>query len=161
MAAPTPVSALVHSSTLVTAGIYLIIRFYYLLEKWVFLGIRCFSLFTVFIARLAACSEMDMKKVIAFSTLRQLGVMGVSLRMGLVKLCLFHLMIHAIFKANMFICAGYFLMKKNHNQDLRLLKKLQRKNILDITLLFSLLKLKGVCYLAGFYSKDRIFDILL
>lgn len=119
MAAPTPVSALVHSSTLVTAGVYLLVRLFYLLPDVVIQGLVVLGLWTVFIASFAAVLEDDLKKVIAYSTLSQLGLMVYSVSQGYLNLTVFHLFTHALFKANMFICAGYVLLLNNHNQDLR------------------------------------------
>jgi len=121
MAAPTPVSALVHSSTLVTAGVFLLIRFYHFLIE-----IRFFKPFLLFIASLtmliagmAANLECDLKKVIALSTLSQLGVIIRALGVGCWKLALFHLYTHAMFKALLFLCAGSFIHRSQHSQDLR------------------------------------------
>ena len=118
MAAPTPVSALVHSSTLVTAGIYILIRLLpslSLINKYL-----CFiGLLTLFIGRIRACGSRDMKKVVAFSTLRHLGFMVVCLSSGLRILAFFHLVVHARFKALLFICVGSLIVLNNHSQDLR------------------------------------------
>jgi len=112
MAAPTPVSALVHSSTLVTAGIFLLIRFSNCFSDAFFLFLGCIGFWTMFLASLSACLEHDSKKIIAYSTLRQLGLMIVSLSMGLISFAFFHLLTHAIFKALLFITSGYKILKK-------------------------------------------------
>ena len=106
MAAPTPVSSLVHSSTLVTAGVYLVIRLGWVYDFWLNDLLIILSTLTIFMAGLGACFEFDLKKVIALSTLRQLGLMMFSLSLGLVKIALFHLLIHALFKALLFMRAG-------------------------------------------------------
>lgn len=121
MAAPTPVSALVHSSTLVTSGLYLMVRFFNVLSDRVLFTVCVVGLFTMVMASVAACGEWDAKKVVAYSTLRQLGLMGFRLGVGLVDFCFFHLIIHALFKALLFICVGTLLMKIQHLQDLRVL----------------------------------------
>jgi len=122
MAAPTPVSALVHSSTLVTAGVFLLIRFYSYLENFRFF--KPFLLFvatlTMLIAGIAANLENDLKKIIALSTLSQLVVIMAALGLGAWKLSLFHLYTHAMFKALLFLCAGAFIHRSQHRQDLRL-----------------------------------------
>jgi len=160
MAAPTPVSALVHSSTLVTAGIYLLIRF----EVFVFLAgfsiyLVIVGIMTLLVARFSACVEWDSKKIIAFSTLRQLGLMLFSFGKGLSALCFFHLINHAIFKALMFIVIGYFILKKFHFQDLRFLKNISKENSLFLIILLSrILSLRGFPFMVGFYSKDLILE---
>lgn len=159
MAAPTPVSALVHSSTLVTAGIYLIIRFKYFFPKWVFFVFGVLGLLTLFIARFAACLEWDSKKIIAFSTLSQLGLMLYSLSLGLNLFCFFHLLTHAVFKALLFICVGYYIHLNLHNQDIRLLKNLWKfKPICRICVIICVLALSGFPFLSGFFSKDVIIE---
>jgi len=122
MAAPTPVSALVHSRTLVTAGIFLLIRFYNSLNTEFFMFLGCCGFWTMIIARISACIEFDSKKIIAYSTLSQLGLMIVSISLGLINFAFFHLLAHAIFKALLFITRGYKILLKNHFQDRRLLK---------------------------------------
>lgn len=119
MAAPTPVSALVHSSTLVTAGVYVIIRFRGTFSgRWgVFLIIM--SCLTIIIAGISARFETDLKKVIALSTLRQLGVIMLIISVGVLNLCVFHLVTHALFKALMFICAGAIIHLGGGVQDFR------------------------------------------
>merc|ERR1712242_140800 len=101
MAAPTPVSALVHSSTLVTAGVYLLIRFNYLLMSFDLLKyLILVGVFTIFIAGLGAMRELDIKKVIALSTLRQLGVMIITIGVGFPLIGFFHLVAHAFFMSS-------------------------------------------------------------
>jgi len=107
MAAPTPVSALVHSSTLVTAGLYLLFRFYWFLGDGVLLISSLVGLWTLCLASLAGSFEWDSKKIVAYSTLSQLGLMCVFFGWGLVGFGFYHLLIHALFKALMFICVGY------------------------------------------------------
>ena len=124
MAAPTPVSSLVHSSTLVTAGIYFLIRFKNLFSYNIFYMICIVGLFTMFFSRFCAIMEMDVKKVVAFSTLRQLGFMCFCVGVKYIKLCFFYLLVHACFKALMFISVGVFMVYGGHNQDIRKLRKL-------------------------------------
>ena len=121
MAATTPVSALVHSSTLVTAGVFLFIRFYPSLQNWEFFKPRLLliSVLTLLIAGITANFENDLKKVIALSTLSQLGVIIISLGIGALYLALFHLYTHALFKALLFLCAGTIIHGRSNNQDVR------------------------------------------
>jgi NADH-ubiquinone oxidoreductase chain 5 len=121
IAAPTPVSALVHSSTLVTAGVFLLIRFYPFLEKLpMFNFLLLFAaVSTIFMAGIRARTECDIKKIIALSTLSQLGVIITSLGLGIPNLALFHIITHAMFKALLFICAGGLIARHSHRQELR------------------------------------------
>lgn len=163
MAAPTPVSALVHSSTLVTAGVYLLIRFNYLffdtnLGKFLLL----ISGLTMFIAGLGANFEFDLKKIIALSTLRQLGLIIRILAIGFYKLAFFHLLTHALFKALLFICAGAIIHNIKNSQDIRDIGSLVVYMPLTISCLnVANLALCGFPFLAGFYSKDIILEIVL
>jgi len=121
MAAPTPVSALVHSSTLVTAGVFLLIRFYPFLHLCHYFNkILLFTaVITIFIAGIRAATECDIKKIIALSTLSQLGIIMCSLGLDAPIIALFHIITHALFKALLFICAGQFIADHAHGQDLR------------------------------------------
>jgi len=161
MAAPTPVSALVHSSTLVTAGVYLLIRFHHVYERLVRLNVFLFviSRLTIFIAGIGACYEMDFKKVVALSTLSQLGVIIMILRLGNVYLAYFHLLTHALFKALLFMCAGKIIHIGGGNQDIRLLGGLGGLGSLTgVRFLRANLALCGFPFIAGFYSKDMILE---
>nr|YP_010026297.1 NADH dehydrogenase subunit 5 [Leptestheria brevirostris]QOQ37317.1 NADH dehydrogenase subunit 5 [Leptestheria brevirostris] len=163
MAAPTPVSALVHSSTLVTAGVYLLIRFspmlselhsnYYLLLV---------SSLTMFMAGLSANFENDLKKVIALSTLSQLGLMMFSISMGLEVLAFFHLITHALFKALLFLSAGLIIHTLGNTQDIRAMGGITKAIPLTSALMnMASLSLCGFPFLAGFYSKDLIIEMNL
>nr|YP_009471368.1 NADH dehydrogenase subunit 5 [Marphysa tamurai]AVG72591.1 NADH dehydrogenase subunit 5 [Marphysa tamurai] len=162
MAAPTPVSALVHSSTLVTAGVFLLIRFYPALsmtKNFHALLLLTASL-TMFMAGLSAMFESDMKKIIALSTLSQLGVMMASLGLALPSLALFHLSTHALFKALLFMCAGSIISSMHHAQDLRILGALTNQlPMLLSSMTIANLALCGTPFLAGFYSKDMILEL--
>ncbi|KAG7157249.1 NADH-ubiquinone oxidoreductase chain 5-like 11, partial [Homarus americanus] len=161
MAAPTPVSALVHSSTLVTAGVYLLIRFSPALigseAQSVLLIISCL---TIFIAGLGANFEYDLKKIIALSTLSQLGVILRILALGFADLAFFHLLAHALFKALLFICAGVVIHAVKEYQDIRCIGRLVFRIPLTRTCInLANLALCGIPFLAGFYSKDLILEV--
>ena len=161
IAAPTPVSSLVHSSTLVTAGVYLLIRFRRILygsEVQSFLLI--ISCLTIFIAGLGANFEYDLKKIIALSTLSQLGVIIRILRLGFADLAFFHLLSHALFKALLFICAGVIIHNSKEYQDIRCMGGLAEFIPLTrICINLANLALCGIPFLAGFYSKDIILEV--
>ena len=163
IAAPTPVSALVHSSTLVTAGVYLLIRFNYLLMSFDLLKyLILVGVFTIFIAGLGAMRELDIKKVIALSTLRQLGVMIITIGVGFPLIGFFHLVAHAFFKALLFICAGILIHNFKDYQDIRLMSR--GACFIPFTLRMFMtanLRLCGLPFIAGFYSKDLILEIFI
>nr|QNE85719.1 NADH dehydrogenase subunit 5 [Euleia heraclei] len=162
MAAPTPVSALVHSSTLVTAGVYLLIRFNILLcNSWLGQFLLLLSGLTMFMAGLGANFEFDLKKIIALSTLSQLGLMMSILSMGFYKLAFFHLLTHALFKALLFMCAGAIIHNMNNSQDIRLMGGLGvYMPLTSACFNVANLALCGMPFLAGFYSKDLILEIV-
>lgn len=162
IAAPTPVSALVHSSTLVTAGIYLLIRFNILLvDSWIGQLLLLLSGLTIFIAGLGANFEFDLKKIIALSTLSQLGLIIRILSIGFYKLAFFHLLTHALFKALLFICAGAIIHNINNSQDIRLIGGLRiHIPLTSACLNVANLALCGMPFLAGFYSKDIILEVV-
>nr|YP_009743804.1 NADH dehydrogenase subunit 5 [Ambulyx dohertyi]QIE12554.1 NADH dehydrogenase subunit 5 [Ambulyx dohertyi] len=162
MAAPTPVSALVHSSTLVTAGVYLLIRFNLLIMKVFFIKILLLlGMLTMFMAGISANYEYDLKKIIALSTLSQLGLMMSILSMGFPDLAFFHLLTHAMFKALLFMCAGVIIHMMNNIQDIRYMGGISV--FLPMTCLclnISNMALCGIPFLAGFYSKDLILEMV-
>lgn len=160
MAAPTPVRALVHSSTLVTAGVYLLVRFRGLLLGSKALGLLVYiGVLTTIIARLRAVFEVDFKKVVALSTLRQLGIMVITLSIGFVELAFIHLLIHAVFKALLFICRGKVIHRVGDNQDIRKIGGLiYNLPVTSIIINLSRLALCGVPFISGFYSKDLIIE---
>nr|UJG45430.1 NADH dehydrogenase subunit 5 [Gerris gibbifer] len=161
MAAPTPVSALVHSSTLVTAGVYLLIRFSDLLYMFNCNFFLILSLMTMFMSGLGANFEFDLKKIIALSTLSQLGLMMTILFLGFPYLSYFHLLTHAFFKALLFLCAGLIIHVMNDTQDIRFMGGISNQLPLTITCFcISNLSLCGFPYLSGFYSKDLILEIM-
>nr|ARX95722.1 NADH dehydrogenase subunit 5 [Armigeres subalbatus] len=163
MAAPTPVSALVHSSTLVTAGVYLLIRFNILLKN-TFLGqfLLLVSGLTMFMAGLGANFEFDLKKIIALSTLSQLGLMMSILSIGFYKLAFFHLLTHALFKALLFMCAGVIIHNTKNAQDIRFMGSLSMSMPLTCSCFnIANLALCGMPFLAGFYSKDLILEMVM
>lgn len=162
IAAPTPVSALVHSSTLVTAGVYLIIRFNKLLINNELNKILFFlAVVTIFISGLIANLEVDLKKIIALSTLRQLGLIMIILRLGLEIIAFYHLLVHAIFKSMLFMCAGAIIHSIINNQDIRLFGNLKEVIPFVIICFFiANLALCGFPFIAGFYSKDFIIELV-
>nr|WOR81168.1 NADH dehydrogenase subunit 5 [Anaspides swaini] len=161
MAAPTPVSALVHSSTLVTAGVYLLIRFSVAIESSSMrLALFLISCVTMFMAGLGANFEYDLKKIIALSTLSQLGVMMSILALGFSELAFFHLLTHALFKALLFMCAGVIIHNMKNYQDIRSMGSLVKQMPLSsMLMMLANLSLCGTPFLAGFYSKDLILEI--
>ena len=161
MAAPTPVSALVHSSTLVTAGVYLIVRFSPALEgsdiQRILLIVSCL---TMFMAGLGANFEYDLKKIIALSTLSQLGVILSILSLGFPDLSFIHLLRHALFKALLFMCAGVIIHRVRGYQDIRCIGCLVKFMPLSVSFMtVANLALCGFPFLRGFYSKDMILEV--
>merc|ERR1711944_4605 len=153
MAAPTPVSSLVHSSTLVTAGVYLLFRFERLLME---LNL------TMFIARTAAFFEIDIKKIVALSTLRQLGVIMTSIGAGYRRLAFFHLLSHAYFKALLFIRTGNLIHAAGRFQDSRAIGGISE--IIPFTnrvLITASFRLCGLPFISAFYSKEIIIEGIL
>nr|YP_009409441.1 NADH dehydrogenase subunit 5 [Anaphothrips obscurus]ASJ63895.1 NADH dehydrogenase subunit 5 [Anaphothrips obscurus] len=164
MAAPTPVSSLVHSSTLVTAGVYILIRFFYILKDYSsamnFLMIM--GLLTMIMSGISGIFEFDLKKIIALSTLSQLGFMISTLSLNLPDLAFFHLLTHACFKALMFMCSGIFIHQFMENQDIRNFG-LMNKNFSLSLCMFNIanFSLMGFPFLSGFFSKDLILEMMI
>nr|UJG45456.1 NADH dehydrogenase subunit 5 [Ceraclea annulicornis] len=162
MAAPTPVSSLVHSSTLVTAGVYLLIRFFELMKISLVLNyLLLLGILTMFMSGLSAVCEFDFKKIIALSTLSQLGLMMSTLGMGLKVLSGFHLLTHAFFKALLFLCAGVLIHSFYNFQDIRYMGSFFKYvPIIYSCFIISNLSLMGMFFLSGFYSKDLILEMM-
>nr|QTT79703.1 NADH dehydrogenase subunit 5 [Platyscapa corneri] len=164
MAAPTPVSSLVHSSTLVTAGVYLLIRFNTLFVncELLMLYIKITGLITMMMAGFLAIFDVDLKKIIAYSTLSQLGMMMVIYGFGQFELVFFHLVIHAIFKSMMFMCSGVIIHNLMNNQDIRFMGCVSKMMPLTyMIMMISSFSLCGMPFLSGFYSKDKILEYVL
>nr|UUG47440.1 NADH dehydrogenase subunit 5 [Ips typographus] len=161
MAAPTPVSSLVHSSTLVTAGVYFLIRVSEALSMVMMEFLLIISLLTMFMAGLAANFEYDLKKIIALSTLSQLGLMMTILSLGESDLAFMHLLIHALFKALLFMCAGAIIHNFGDNQDIRNMGGLtENLPLTSACMNISNFALCGLPFMSGFYSKDLIAEAL-
>nr|YP_010446927.1 NADH dehydrogenase subunit 5 [Prosopocoilus laterotarsus]QNS37143.1 NADH dehydrogenase subunit 5 [Prosopocoilus laterotarsus maedaorum]UTM10034.1 NADH dehydrogenase subunit 5 [Prosopocoilus laterotarsus] len=161
MAAPTPVSSLVHSSTLVTAGVYLLIRFNFCMGYWSSIILLFVASLTMFMAGLGASYEYDLKKIIALSTLSQLGLMMSILSMGGYVLAFYHLLTHALFKALLFMCAGAMIHGMGNKQDIRFMGGMIFQ--MPVTCSFFIicnLSLCGIPFLSGFYSKDLILEVV-
>nr|AWV83881.1 NADH dehydrogenase subunit 5 [Tettigades distanti] len=160
MAAPTPVSALVHSSTLVTAGVYLMIRFSNMIQNMELINLfMLLSVMTMIMSGIGANFEFDLKKIIALSTLSQLGIMMTILMFGYPMLSFFHLIIHALFKASLFLCAGLIIHGFSNNQDIRMMGCLCYQMPMTMTLMnIANLSLCGIPFMSGFYSKDLIME---
>ena len=157
MAGPTPVSALIHAATMVAAGVYLVARCYALFTPEVFLVIAYTGCITLFVAATAACVQTDIKKVLAYSTVSQLGFMMLALGVGGWAAGVFHLLTHAFFKALLFLSAGSVIHGLHHEQDLRKMGGLRRKMpITAYTMLVGVLAISGFPLLSGWYSKEAI-----
>nr|YP_009169469.1 NADH dehydrogenase subunit 5 [Obscurella hidalgoi]AKL90680.1 NADH dehydrogenase subunit 5 [Obscurella hidalgoi] len=166
MAAPTPVSALVHSSTLVTAGVFLLIRFYPSLvgsiHNSALATLYFMSIMTMLMAGVAANYENDLKKIIALSTLSQLGLMMMTLALKMPYLALFHLYTHAMFKALLFLCAGAIIHNESNTQDIRDMGEIWK----DLPFITACMNIANLClcgspFMSGFYSKDLILELTL
>lgn len=157
MAAPTPVSSLVHSSTLVVAGVFIVLAFQGNLPlKSIFL-IRIISGWTLLLARICACLISDVKKLVALSTLRQIALLFYSLPLGVFSVVAIHLITHALFKSGLFIRLGVILHSNTGLQDTRL-TKVRRFNGSYQLIILSILGLRGVICSSGFVSKELILN---
>lgn len=164
MAAPTPVSSLVHSSTLVTAGVYLMLRFASSFSSPALLILGYVGALTGVVAGLSALKELDIKKVVALSTLRQLGLIITAVGIGLFNVAFLHLISHAFFKALLFIGVGREIHLKDGWQDLRGVgREAGGRKISPLTLGVvsgASLRLIGCPFLRGFFSKDGLLEAL-
>lgn len=159
MAGPTPVSALIHAATMVTAGIYMIARsnILYTLAPCTQHVIAIIGLATALLAATIALKQNDIKKVLAYSTVSQLGYMFLALGVGAYTGAVFHVMTHAFFKALLFLGAGSVIHAMHHEQDIRNMGGLYKKlPITHITFLIGCIAIAGIPPFSGFFSKDEI-----
>jgi NADH-quinone oxidoreductase subunit L len=157
MEGPTPVSALIHAATMVAAGVYLVVRIFVMLTADAMLVIAVVGAFTSLVAATIALTQNDIKKVLAYSTVSQLGYMVMSLGVGAYAFAFFHLVTHAFFKACLFLGSGSVIHSMHHEQDIRNMGGLKKKMpITYYTFLISTLAISGVPLFSGFLSKDGI-----
>jgi NADH-quinone oxidoreductase subunit L len=159
MAGPTPVSALIHAATMVTAGIYMIARTgaLYSLAPMILHIVAIVGLATAIVAATIAIKQYDIKKVLAYSTVSQLGFMFLALGVGAYTTAVFHVMTHAFFKALLFLGSGSVIHSMGGEQDIRKMGGLGKKmRITQITFLIGCLAISGIPGLSGFFSKDEI-----
>jgi NADH-ubiquinone oxidoreductase chain 5 len=157
MRAPTPISSLVHSSTLVVAGVYILLQFRYCLMERLEL-LKMISVVTLVVRTVGLLVELDIKKLIAYSTLSHVSLIIFMLRMKLYKVVYFHLNIHAMFKSTIFMCFGFVILVSFHAQDKRLVSLNNLNPMIKVLYYFSALCLIGLPFLRGFFSKDLIIE---
>ena len=157
MEGPTPVSALIHAATMVAAGVYMVARLFPIFTPDSLLVVAYIGTFTALMAATIAITQFDIKRVLAYSTLSQLGYMMAGLGVTAYTASMFHLTTHAFFKALLFLCSGSVILALHHEQDMRKMGGLWRKApITCLTMLIGCLAISGIPFLSGFYSKDMI-----
>lgn len=159
MAGPTPVSALIHAATMVTAGIYMITRtnIFYTHSEIAQTVVAIIGISTALLAATIAIKQNDIKKVLAYSTVSQLGYMFLGLGVGAYSGAVFHVITHAFFKALLFLAAGSVIHAMHHEQDIRKMGGLKSKlPITHLTFLIGCIAIAGVPPFSGFFSKDEI-----
>jgi NADH-quinone oxidoreductase subunit L len=157
MEGPTPVSALIHAATMVAAGVYMLCRVLFLLDADALHVIAYIGGFTALLAALIAVQQNDIKRIIAYSTLSQLGYMVMAVGLNGPTPAMFHLTTHAFFKALLFLSAGSVILGMHHEQDIWQMGNLRKKMPVTFwTFLIGALALSGIPPFSGFYSKDSI-----
>ena len=158
--APTPISSLVHSSTLVVAGIFILLQYRYCLINFLFI-LKRLRLLTLLFRFWGLLNEMDIKKLIAFSTIRHVSLIIFLLSQKLFKVVYFHLNIHAIFKSLIFMAFGFLILSSFHTQDKRLISYSHLNPEILVIYYFSCFCLAGLPFLTGFFSKDFIIEKII
>ena len=164
MAGPTPVSALIHAATMVTAGIFMVSRMNFLfdLAPEVQNIIAVVGAITALVAATIGLVQNDIKKVLAYSTVSQLGLMFLALGLGAYELAIFHVITHAFFKACLFLGSGSVIHALHGEQDMRKMGGLKKAMpITFITMLVSSLAISGIPLFSGFFSKDEILLLII
>ncbi len=157
MEGPTPVSALIHAATMVAAGVYMLCRVFFIFDVSALEVIACIGGFTALLSALIACQQDDIKRILAYSTLSQLGYMVMAVGLGEPPAAMFHLATHAFFKALLFLGAGSVIHALSQEQDIWKMGRLKEKMPVTYwTFLAGTLALCGVWPLSGFFSKDSI-----
>lgn len=159
MAGPTPVSALIHAATMVTAGIYMIVRsnIFYSMSETAAMTVAIVGVATALLAAMIALFQNDIKKILAYSTVSQLGLMFLGLGVGAYSSSVFHVVTHAFFKALLFLAAGSVIHAMSGEQDIRKMGGLKSKiKITFITMLIGTIAISGIPPFSGFFSKDEI-----
>ena len=159
MEGPTPASALIHAATMVTAGVFMLVRISPLLQhsKIASLLIIIFGLITALLAAFSAINQFDIKKVLAYSTISQLGFMFIAIGAGAYVAAIFHLVTHAFFKALLFLGAGAVIHEMHHEQNIHKMGGLRKKMPITAAMMgIGTLAISGIPPLAGFWSKDEI-----
>ncbi|MFA6741919.1 MAG: NADH-quinone oxidoreductase subunit L [Arcobacteraceae bacterium] len=159
MAGPTPISALIHAATMVTAGVYMVARFHFL-----YVGIEQVGIFIAYIgafsalfAAIIATRQTDIKKILAYSTMSQLGYMFIAVGLGFYSTGLFHVFTHAFFKAMLFMGAGGVIMALHHEQNIfKIAQHRANLPIIGTTFLIGVIAISGIPPFSGFFSKDAI-----
>jgi len=159
MAGPTPISALIHAATMVTAGIYMVARFHFLYSSVEEIGlfIAYIGAISAVFAAIIATRQQDIKKILAYSTMSQLGYMFIGVGLGFYSSGLFHVFTHAFFKAMLFMGAGGVILALHHEQNIfKMAQHRKRLPIISATFLIGVIAISGIPPFSGFFSKDAI-----
>ena len=162
MAGPTPISALIHAATMVTAGVYMVARFHFLYSgiEEIGLFIAYIGAFSALLAAIIATRQTDIKKILAYSTMSQLGYMFIAVGLGFYSTGLFHVFTHAFFKAMLFMGAGGIIIALHHEQNIfKIAQHRASLPIIGMTFLIGVIAISGIPPFSGFFSKDAILAV--